>query len=212
MMLRETPAETDPLYFRTWQRVSLELQKRLRAAIPEAYFRDTARYEDRGAAYPWVVYEACRVFYGRPRTEFAYDVADPATLPTALRAIGKATREVLDRIAQRLHEAGRPELARRYAPVWHEDILRAVRKKPKRLIGLLACESVLINALIDWGTMRTPAAEKRFLKAMSSAARVYGVAIPVVSEVTDGVNDILNTGIFENSDAVAAGGPDARVA
>jgi hypothetical protein len=211
MMLRETPAETDPRYFRTWQRVSLELQKRLRTAIPDAYFRDTARYGDRAAAHQWVVYAACREFYGRPRTEFAYDVADPATLPSALRAIGKAVRTVLAGIAKRLHEAGNPELARRYAPVWYQDILRAVQKKPKRLITFLACESVLINAVIDWGTMRTPSAEKRFLKAVVSAARVYGVDGQVISDVMDGVNDILNSGILEYSDAVAAGGPDARV-
>jgi hypothetical protein len=209
MKLQNTPAETDPRYFRAWQRVSLHLQKKLRTAMPEAYFRDdVARYEDREEAYQLVIYEACRVFYGRPRTEFTYDVADPITLPVALRAIGRAIQAVLARIEKRLFESGRAELSRRYAPVWYEDILRAVKKKPKRLIGLLACESALINAVIDWGTMRTAAAEKRFYRAVVSAARVYRVDVQSILEAMDSLDDVLDGGVLENHNAVAAGSPD----
>ena len=88
-------------------------------------------------------------FYGRPKTEFTYDVADPAALPAALRTIGRAMRLVLGPIEKHLLENARAPLARRYSAVWHQDILVAVKKNPKPLVGLLAAESRLITAVID---------------------------------------------------------------
>src|SRR6185437_10246471 len=152
----QTPAweilpEKDPRYFRTWQRVSVVLQKAMRRWIPEIYFRDLARFEDREAAYQLIVYAASRPCYGRPKTEFTYDISDPDTLPTTLRTIGQSLRNVLGPIEQRLREAGQPRLARRYLPVWYQDILNDVRKKPKLLTALLAREAKLIDAVIDLG-------------------------------------------------------------
>jgi hypothetical protein len=166
------PAERDARYFRTWQKISVALQGNLRARIPELYFRDDlTRYEDRDAAYQLVVYEAGRMFYGRPKTEFTFDVADSTTLPAVLRTIGRPMRTVLGRIQKRLFEAGRPELARRYSPVWHHDILGVVLDQPKRLVGLLAAEAKLINAVIDLGTARNAAAVNRFSKTASASLR-----------------------------------------
>jgi len=170
-----TPAETDQQYFRTWQRLSVHLQKELRPWVSSQYFRDIARAENRESGYPTVVYAACRPCYGRRPADFTYDVADPATLPTAWRTVGRALQLELSRVVRQLQGAAPPPLVRRYAPVWHQDILIAVQKKPRRLIALLACESAVINTLIDWGTIRTPAAEKRFMKAVATASRAYEV-------------------------------------
>jgi hypothetical protein len=165
------PDELQSDYFQTWQKVSLALQKALRQWIPELYFRDVARYEDREAVYSLLVYEASRVCRGRPRTEFTYDIADPETLPCAMNMMGRALQAVLKRIEHRLHESGRPALARRYGPVWHEDVLRAVRKKPRQLISLLGDEAALINAVIDLGTARRMEAVKPFAKTAHMALR-----------------------------------------
>ncbi len=172
----DAPAERDPRYFQTWQRVSLAIQKGLRAWIPELYFRNHIElYEDRESANHLVVYEACRLYYGRPKTEFTYDVADPETLPRACRTIGRAMQSVLGRIEKRLQESGRAELGRRYKPVWHQDILRAVLKKPKPLVQLLANESLLIDAVIDLGTSRSAASVSRLIRAEGIALRrVFG--------------------------------------
>jgi hypothetical protein len=70
------PAERDLQYFSTWQRVSVTLQRSLRAWIPNIYFRDISQFEDREAAYPLLIYQASRPFFGRPRTEFTYDAAN----------------------------------------------------------------------------------------------------------------------------------------
>src|SRR5260370_41450206 len=84
---------------------------------------------------------------------------------------------VLKAVERRLHEAGRPELARRYAPVWHQDVLRAVRNKPRLLMALLGDEAVLINAVIDLGTARTMEAVKPFARCANLALRhMYGAA------------------------------------
>src|ERR1700720_3746265 len=62
---RNSPEERDPRYFQAWQQASLALQKALRQWIPELYFRDTARYEDRERSYPLIVYQASRLCFGR---------------------------------------------------------------------------------------------------------------------------------------------------
>jgi hypothetical protein len=187
---RDAPDEWDQRYFQTWQRTSLTLQNALRKWIPEIYFQDAARYEDREACFPLIVYEGSRRCYGRPRMEFTYDVADSETLPSALRMIGTGMREVLARAETRLYKSGRPELARRYAPVWHQDILNAVKKRPKRLIELLADEAALINAVINLGTVRGMDAVKPFAKTANAALRkIYGedmrpLALRVLDEAT----------------------------
>ncbi|MGD1093363.1 MAG: hypothetical protein ABSB35_15405 [Bryobacteraceae bacterium] len=173
-----TPAETDQQYFRTWQRLSVHLQKEIRPWVSERYFRDIARTEDRDSGYPTVLYAACRPCYGRRPADFTYDVADPSTLPAAWRTIGRALRIELARVVQQIDGVAPPPLVRRYAPVWHQDILLAVQKKPRRLISLLACEAALINTLIDWGTIRTAGAEKRFAKTLATAARAFELADP----------------------------------
>ena len=172
---RDAPDERDPRYFQAWQQTSLALQRAMRNWVPEIHFRDAARYEDREACYPLIVYQASRLCFGRARTEFTYDVADPETLPAAFRMIGQALKKGLAGVETALRESGRPELARRYAPVWHEDILIAVKKRPKRLLELLGDEAALINAVIDLGTDRRMDAVKPFAKAASAALRkLYG--------------------------------------
>jgi hypothetical protein len=187
---KSAPDEQAPGYFPAWQKVSLTLQKALRKWIPEVYFRDPARYEDRPAAYPLLVYAASRICHGRPRTEFTYDVADPETLPRATHMIGQSLQRVLETTERRLLEEGRPELARRYAPVWYEDVIRAVRAKPRPLIALLGDEAALINAVIDFGSMRRMEAVKPFARSANLALRtIYGddlrtLAAPLLAEAT----------------------------
>src|ERR1700736_2328392 len=124
-----TPVEEDVHYFRAWQQVAVALQKRMRADVSANCFRDLDQCEDRDAAFPLVVYAAGRPCYGRPPSDFTFDVADSATLPAACRMIGGSIQFQLGRIESRLRAAGRIELGRRYAPVWHMDVLRTVRNK-----------------------------------------------------------------------------------
>jgi hypothetical protein len=169
------PDEVHPRYFQIWQNVSVSLQKALRTWIPELYFRDPARYENRDAAFPLLVYAASRPCRGRPRTEFTYDLVDPEALPCALNLIGTSLQTVLAKVERHLYECGRPELARRYAPLWHQDVLRAVQQRPRPLLGLLADEAALVSAVIGLGATRRMNAVKPFSKTASQALRsLYG--------------------------------------
>jgi hypothetical protein len=169
------PHERHPEYFRTWQAVSLAAQTALRRWIPENYFRDPARYEDRDAAFPLLVYAASRPCRGRPLTEFTYDLADAEVLPRALHQIGASLQSVLGAVERGLYDCGRPALARRYAPRWHQDVLRAVQRRPGPLLGLLGDEAAVVNALVGLGSGRTMQAVKPFARSVTMALRtMYG--------------------------------------
>jgi len=228
------PTERDPGYFWAWQRVSLAMQRWLRDQIADRYFEDLARFENRPAAYPVIVYQASRLCHGRPRTEFTYDLRDypecRTTLATSWKLTGRAIQAVLERVERRLNDAGMTELAHRYAPVWHQDVLVAVKKKPKPYVDLLMAESAVINAAIDLGTERSVEAANRFGKTVHlNLRKVCGMDLEslgagALEEATRalahrhaGCSDHLgNSGALQNSnvtsDMRAAGSPDARIA
>jgi len=184
------PPECHPAYFRTWQAVSLAVQSALRCWIPEIYFRDPARYEDRDAAFPLLVYAASRPCRGRASTEFTYDVADEEVLPRALHQIGASLRSVLESVERRLYDCGRPALARRYAPRWHQDVVRAVQRRPRPLLGLLGDEAAVVNALVGLGSGAKMRAVKPFARSAGMALRtMYGedlrpLALRLLEEAT----------------------------
>ena len=170
------PSPNHPDHFAVWQKVSMTLQSCLRAWIAEEYFRDIARFEDPATAYPMLVYQAARVCHGRPRSEFTYAFSDyPAcrlTLALAVKMTGRSLQAILASVEQRLNAAGMLELARRrYAPVWYQDVVVAVRKKPKKFLALLAAESAFINALMELNLDRTPAGVHSFARAANQALR-----------------------------------------
>jgi hypothetical protein len=224
---KNAPTEQDPVYFRTWQRTSIALQRGLRRWIPNLYFRDTARFEDRDTAYQLILYAACRPCYGQPRIEFTFDMADPSALTAALRSIGHATQLVLAPMEQRLRAEGRPQLALRYMPVWYQDIILAVKKKPKSLIRLLANEAKLIDAIIDLGTSRDAAAAARFLRTAHAVLRTVlgddmreliamllaeaGRTLAEQNRPPGSVGHLLDTGVLDNHDVPSTGSPDSRV-
>jgi hypothetical protein len=228
------PTERDPEYFWVWQGVSLTLQRWLRDHVADVYFEDLARFENRPAAYPMIVYQASRLCHGRPRTEFTYDLRDypecQTTLATSWKLTGRAIQAVMGRIERRLNEAGMTGLAHRYAPVWHQDVLVAVKKKPKPYVDLLMAEAAVINAAIDLGTERSVEAANRFAKTVHlNLRKVYGMDLQglgagALKEATSvlaqgrmcGRDNLRHGGVLQNSnvtrDMSAAGSPDARIA
>jgi hypothetical protein len=228
------PTEHDPGYFWAWQRVSLALQRWLRDQVADAYFEDLQRFENRQAAYPVIVYQASRLCHGRPRTEFTYDLRDypecRTTLATSWKLTGRAIQAVLGRIERRLNDAGMTELAHRYAPVWHQDVLVAVKKKPKPYVDLLMAESAVINAAIDLGTERSTESANRFAKTVHLNLRrvcgmdFEGLGAGALEESTRALaryqascrDNVGDRGALQNSnvtgDLMAARSPDARIA
>ena len=228
------PTERDPEYFWAWQGVSLALQRWLRDHVAGGYFEDLARFENRPAAYPMIVYQASRLCHGRPRTEFTYDLRDypecRTTLATSWKLTGRAIQAVMGRIERRLNEAGMTGLAHRYAPVWHQDVLVAVKKKPKAYVDLLMAESAVINSVIDLGTERSPEAANRFARTVHLNLRkvhgtdLQGLGAGALEEATrvlaqgrlGGRDDFSDARALQNSnvtgDVLGAGSPDPRIA
>jgi len=184
------PVERRPGYFRTWRTVSVALQEFLRRRATEIYFRDVSAFEDRKAAWPLLVYQAMRPCYGIPETEFTYDIADAEMLDEALRLIRRPLQEILTRAQTRLAESGRMELSRRYSPVWHEDIVRAVAQKPRKLLSTLGDEALLVDAVIALGATRNLATVKPFARRVMATLRSFydidmrDLAVPLLEEAT----------------------------
>lgn len=176
------PLPPDPRYGLIWRDISAALQRGFRDWISTAYFADLNRFGDRESAYPMIVYQAARLSYGHSRGVFAYELRDfpecDSTLEQATKMTGRAVQALLAPIERRLTEAGLPELAHRYAPVWYEDILKAVRAKPRPFINLIAAESAFIDALVELGMNPSPGGVHRFAKIANQALRkVYGMDV-----------------------------------
>jgi hypothetical protein len=141
---------------------------------------------------------------------------------------GRAIQAVLGRTERRLNEAGMTELAHRYAPIWHQDVLVAVKKKPKPYVDLLMAESAVINATIDLGTERSVQAANRFGKTVHlNLRKLYGMdlqrlGVGTLEEATRVLaqyrvnrgDNLSDAGALQNGDAafnVTAGRPDARI-
>lgn len=206
------------------------MQRTLRDGVARAYFQDLARFENRPAAYPVIVYQASRLCPGRPRTEFSYDLRDypecRTTLEASWKLTGRAIQAVLRRMELRLYDAGMTGLAHLYAPVWHQDVLVAVMKKPKPYVDLLMAESAVINSAIDLGTERSVASANRFGKTVHlNLRKLYGMdlrdlGVGALEEATrvlsqnpaSGSDHFIDTGMLQNDHLCATGSPDARIA
>jgi hypothetical protein len=199
------PPERDGRHFRTWQRVSVGVQREVRGLA----VRDFPT-EDLDRAFTMVVYSACQPCYGRRPMEFTYDLGDPATMKDALRLIGRSLQGRMVQVAEMIPEA---RMKRRFLPVWHVDVLNVVKKKPRLLIELLAREATMLNTLIDLGTRRDLRTAKRFVKSTVAAARVMGVDSEVLEELVlrTGAEHLGDGGVFEDEDVFSPGSPDARV-
>jgi len=207
-----TPPERDARHFRTWQRVSVQVQREVRALAARNFFADQWRAAvNLDHAFTMVVYSSCQPCYGRRPAEFAYDICDLATLSTPLRLIGRNMQARLAQISGSFQ--GDPRLKRRFLPVWHADLLRAVKQRPRTLIEMLAREASMTAALIDLGIRRDARAEKRFVKAVERAARILGLDSSLLQDsmLRTAIENLDGSGIVEDGDMVAPGSPDAGI-
>ena len=172
---RSAPHERDPRYFYIWQRVAQALQHWLRDRVPLEYFHNLDVTADRKRCNPMMVYQACRIYPGRPRTDFAYDLGNYPwshdTLAFSWRMTGSGIQRVLSGLQRRLKEDGRFSIACRYTPAVYNDVLLAVQRRPRAYANLLIRESSIINAVIDLGTRRDPETIRRSARIINRALR-----------------------------------------
>ncbi|HOL72024.1 MAG TPA: hypothetical protein PLA43_10550 [Bryobacteraceae bacterium] len=141
------PDESSSEYFPTFSAVSVAVQRALRQWLPYLYFSDIDRYGDLEAAFPLIVYKCMRPYPGRGRGEFTYDVMEPQTMPLALRSAARALPAETRRIHALLTAAGKPKIAKFYAPDETRQIIAAVQRKPHLLNGLLSADAFFVDNL-----------------------------------------------------------------
>lgn len=226
---KNSPSEREPEFHDAWHRVSTAVQRKLKDSIGEEYFRDLSRLEKRDSAYTMVVYQSSRVFSSKIRHQYTYDLRDYPECRPALGAstmqIGARVERVLERLQRRLIEVRRPELARRYTPAWHQDVVNAVRRKPRRFLDLLMREAEVVNAIVDLGTERTALSVHSCSRRISLVLRcVHGMDLrklgPTLLETATqaltqsserGGDDVLDGGFDEDGDVIASRRPDSGI-
>ena len=224
-----TPPERDRAYNGVWHRVSAAVQRALKEGIATEYFRDLSSLEKRDTAYTMVVYQCSRAFTTKIKHRYTYDLRDypdcwPAVAASTMQ-IGARVERVLAQLQKRLADAGMPELARRYAPVWQQDVVQSVRRKPKRFLDLLMREAEIVNAVVDLGADRTTLSVYRCTRTMNSVLRkIQGVdarrvGVSALEEATRALTqsgesdaqDVLDGGILQDGDVGSAGSPHAGI-
>lgn len=214
------PDERSADFFPAFARISVALQRALRAEVPRAYFASLENFSDTKRAYPMLLYQASRPFRARMRTELTYDVLNPATLARVFRTAKQCLPELLAATELRLADAGLGEIARNYQPRRSANIVDAVQRLSRSrrcLYVLIRTENVLMNALIDlagFGALRPKDRTKRkalFEKRWTfELRRIYpgidclNLAAPLFDAATDALAEFLGSG--EKRDELESGG------
>jgi len=224
-----TPPERKGDYHQVWHRVSHAVQRTLKAGIAAEYFRDLTRLQSRDAAYTMIVYQSSRAYVAKTRHRFTYDLQEypvcRAVVSAATTLIGARVEAVLEQLHQRLLDAGELDLARRFTPAWHPDIVNAIRKKPRRLLDLLMREAEIVNAVIEMGTDRTIHGVHSCARKINTVLRrVQGVdmrrvGVTLLEAADDALTqspesrgqDVFDTGIRQDLDMSSARRPDSGI-
>ena len=149
----EAPPERTPLFFPTYTRISVALQAELRSALPALYLADLERFRTTRTVYPLLVYAASRPFPGQPRTDFTYDILNPALMRRFYFSVRQSLPRLLNEVSARLRANGMSEVARHYRPDRSRELIATVDRLKlcrRRLESLLVAETWMINDLIGF--------------------------------------------------------------
>lgn len=229
-----TPEDASIPYFHYWQRVSRGLQRFIRDFAFREYLSEPRRFAFRMLSNSVIAYRTARVFRGHAPFDFTYDFTGyPGcgdSLDDALYWSVRPLERLLSVVSDRLIADRKPELARRYAPIWAHDILLDVRQAPRNLIRLLSMEGALINGVIQLGTLRNEEGIQAFYSALKRYwGKVAGmdlrkIGIPVLQHATylmtldapeqvdNGEPDLFDAGRPQDRYAVSSRRPDLGVA
>lgn len=143
------PRETSVAFFPIAARMSTAIQALLRRSIFHLYFDSVHAYRNADAAYAVLIYSLSRVFTGKPRTDFSYDVLDPKTIPSVCRFLVSATTQALALIEKQLMEAGELRLAVLYGPFRARRVIERVQKERRWLKELLKADDIVVAAAVQ---------------------------------------------------------------
>ncbi len=147
----EAPGERDSAFFKVYSRVSIAVQKTLRAWLPRLYLSNTDRYRDLQTAFALLVYRASLPFRGKAKYELNYDFSNALSMTSLFRRAARQLPQELSRVEALLRASGSDRIARYYHPMQGHSVLAQVRRKPEYLNSLLAAETSMVNAFVRLG-------------------------------------------------------------
>lgn len=147
----DAPIERSADFRPVYTEMSAAVQQALRLWLPFAYFRDPARYDTLGTAYPLVVYRCTLPYRSKAGSDFAYDIMSAESVALARRSTGMALAAELARIEQLLLAAGKPQTARFYRPSRRDIVLASVERSPRLFHSLLVADAQFVDHLVRLG-------------------------------------------------------------
>jgi hypothetical protein len=141
------PAAREAAFFPAFAKMSIALQRELRAWLPALYFDSPEKLDDPAEALPLLVYAASATFPGKPRAQFTYDVIDSRDMARFYRSASRHLGSLLQAVESSLRAAGRTEAANAYR-VDPATVIKQMQRKSRRLASLLAAESLLVEEFI----------------------------------------------------------------
>lgn len=142
------PADGENGFMKVAARVSLQLQKTLRAWLQMHWFSNPENLADTARTAPLIGYLACRLYTPKTKGVYNYDLLDDWSASAIERHIRTDMSDVLARISNQLRILGRHDLADYYNPEHVTWFIGEVQRNRKQLLELLARETRIINAWV----------------------------------------------------------------
>jgi hypothetical protein len=162
------PADGENGFMKVAARVSLQLQKTLRAWLEMYWFSDPENLADTTRTAQLIGYLACRLYVPKTKGVYNYDLLDDWSPNAIERHIRTDMSDVLSRISNLLRILGRHDLADYYNPEHVSWFIGEVQRNRKQLLELLARETRIINA---WVPLLGKALSARQLEAARRETR-----------------------------------------
>jgi hypothetical protein len=190
--------------------ISVAVQATLRRAVPRIYFEDLQRFRDTRMAYPLLVYAASRPYRADSRTDYTYDIVNPALMRRFYHGAALFLPGLLQSVYDRLNAAGMHDVAKAYRPENAREIIQMVDGRKlcrRRMEALIFAETMMVDNLIPFaGCQALPrsAREKRAAKTgklwMSKLLRLYARKdfTSIATEVLDAATQALRKALNEN--------------
>jgi hypothetical protein len=147
----EAPTDNAPDYYHVYPRVSFALQQTLRRWLPYFFFDHMPRYSRLGPALSLIVYQLSRALLARSHGDLTYDVWSEASVQKLIRSASARLGRTLPRIGRLLAASNVGKGTLYYAAKQTRRALSWVRRSRRYLQGLLAAESIFVNALVKLG-------------------------------------------------------------
>jgi hypothetical protein len=145
---KAAPRDGSPLFLRAMSKISVEIQKAMRAWIHLLWTSDIENLRDTDRSAQVAAYLALQPFYPKRKHAYTYDVLETGCLRGIDRNLRLFYSGVLEAFSAQLRVAGEHALAQFYSSRHSNWFLDQVLKSPKHLYEILTREEKVIR---HWG-------------------------------------------------------------